>query len=240
MNMLLILAASVTLTWDVSPDAVNYRMYVGIQSLIEGNPPVMKFDVAGPPHKVDGLDIGTKYYFAVTALNGIGESGFSNQIEYTPLLPATSPNFILNPGFEIDNRSVQDPQNWEEWSNKSKTYGYTSNTTSAHSGDWFYIQWAPQAFQFYTWQFVRGLPNGIYDLKAWVICSENLKSCLMEVKDNGGPKTQANIAAIDGWTQVSISGINVSNGQCVVAFWIDASGGGQWLAIDDVELSLRQ
>ena len=48
MNLsLLLLAANVTLTWDPVTGAESYKLYVGIQSLKAGNPPlgVLPYDV---------------------------------------------------------------------------------------------------------------------------------------------------------------------------------------------------
>ena len=88
-----LIAASVLLAWDASPDpdVAGYRLYVGIQSLQEGNPPLLAY----PPttespttelqYQVEGLDYGTEYFFCATATNSAGlESGYSNEVQFTP------------------------------------------------------------------------------------------------------------------------------------------------------------
>ena len=89
-------AASVTLQWDRNPepDIACYRLYVGIQSIKAGNPPL---PLELPPTKdtiysVDGLDYLTTYYFVVTAVNDAGlESGYSNEIMVQLALPTPTP-----------------------------------------------------------------------------------------------------------------------------------------------------
>ena len=114
MTWILILATSVTLGWDKSPEATvsKYRLYVGIQSMVAGNPPLVNYEIANssaaPTYKVDGLDLGTQYFFVVTAVDGQGfESGYSNEVTYTPM-PSPTPTpiqvFVSNPSFDEERR----------------------------------------------------------------------------------------------------------------------------------------
>ena len=81
----LLLAAAVTLGWNPSEGAVLYRVHVGIQSMQAGNPPLVSYPANTPQFEVTGLDRGTKYFFVVTAVSAGGlESGYSNEVEYTP------------------------------------------------------------------------------------------------------------------------------------------------------------
>jgi chitodextrinase len=82
------LAISVVLAWDANSagdDVTSYRVYVGILSLIAGNPPLVSYSTTNTQYQVDGLDYGTEYFFTVTAVNSNGmESNYSNEIQYTP------------------------------------------------------------------------------------------------------------------------------------------------------------
>ena len=67
------------------PDVVLYRLYVGIQSLRAGNPPLTVYPTQEAQFQVDGLDYRTEYFFCVTAINLAGlESEYSNEVQYTP------------------------------------------------------------------------------------------------------------------------------------------------------------
>ncbi|MGA7902253.1 MAG: fibronectin type III domain-containing protein [Terrimicrobiaceae bacterium] len=99
--MLPLIAASVLLVWDASPvpDVVLYRLYVGIQSLRAGNPPLTGYSTQKAQFQVDGLDYGTDYFFCVTAINLAGlESEYSNEVQYTPT-PAPEPTPKPGKGF---------------------------------------------------------------------------------------------------------------------------------------------
>lgn len=91
MNAAAFLAAAVSLAWDPSPDATHYRLHVGIQSMKAGNPPLASYPVPvpnGTTFEVTGLDYGTNYFFTATALNAAEvESGYSNEVQYTPAPP---------------------------------------------------------------------------------------------------------------------------------------------------------
>ena len=82
-------AASVTLAWDppTSNNTTGYKLYRGTASkqytvvTTLGNQTTCQ---------VNDLVEGTKYYFAVKAYNSYGESGYSNELIYTP--PAATGN----------------------------------------------------------------------------------------------------------------------------------------------------
>ena len=80
---------------------MRYDVYIGTQSIIAGNAPIaiypllMSLDqpqiaVDGLSVRVDGLDYGTTYFFTAKAINASGESGFSNEVQYTPI-PSRTP-----------------------------------------------------------------------------------------------------------------------------------------------------
>src|SRR5262245_21810526 len=99
----LALAATITLQWDQSLGTTKYRLYYGLVSA--------HYDTildTGPATSasVSGLADDQTYYFAATASNDAGESGYSNEVKVTPTvlpplppLPDTTPPTvaILNP-----------------------------------------------------------------------------------------------------------------------------------------------
>ena len=68
------LAAGVTVQWDAVPNAVGYKVYHGTESGVYSP----HDDVGNQTTHVLTLDPGT-YYFAVTAYNEYGESGYSEE-----------------------------------------------------------------------------------------------------------------------------------------------------------------
>ena len=70
----------VTLSWDSVSDATSYTLYQGTGSRTYSAITV----VTDTPYTVEGLTNGITYYFAVSAINPGGESGYSNEVSGTP------------------------------------------------------------------------------------------------------------------------------------------------------------
>lgn len=71
-------AAAITLQWEASARATSYRLYYGLRSLDYDT--VLETGAATSA-VVSGLTPGATYFFAATALNAAGESGFSNEVQ---------------------------------------------------------------------------------------------------------------------------------------------------------------
>ena len=71
----------VILSWNVSTGVTSYNVY---QSTISGGPYTKVGSSTSTGYTATGLTNGTAYYFVVTAVNGNGESGYSNQATATP------------------------------------------------------------------------------------------------------------------------------------------------------------
>ncbi|MGA2780466.1 MAG: fibronectin type III domain-containing protein [Smithella sp.] len=91
----------VTLDWKMLADATSYNIYFGTTSSnltrISTTPAVL----IGPRYTVTSLTNGTKYYFALSAVNANGESDLSSIISAVPNAPpppAAPTNIRANPG----------------------------------------------------------------------------------------------------------------------------------------------
>jgi hypothetical protein len=78
-----ITAFGVTLQWDpnVETDLTGYKVYYGTVSRTYGTPVTLGKITT---YKVEGLTTPGIYYFAVTAFNAAGESGYSNEVVLQP------------------------------------------------------------------------------------------------------------------------------------------------------------
>ncbi len=74
----------VALTWNASVGATNYNVY---ESTTSGSGYIEITTTTDLNYTVTGLTDGTGYYFVVTAVNSIGESGYSNEASATPAKP---------------------------------------------------------------------------------------------------------------------------------------------------------
>jgi len=151
---------SVTLVWQTAAGATSYKVYHGTSA--------GSYDTTIPlgdvlTYEVSGLQNGTTYYFAVTALNAGEESSVSNERSATPEapeppvvggavtntltrdawynVPGTSvnnlindPDFPDNPDFTEEVSIFEGEQDWG-WNYGSRIYGYIIPPTS---GDYIF------------------------------------------------------------------------------------------------------
>ncbi len=71
-----------TLTWNAAEGAVSYNVYMGPAAGAYGAAPLVA-GITGTSYTATGLTNGTTYYFAITAVNSIGESEKSNEASAT-------------------------------------------------------------------------------------------------------------------------------------------------------------
>jgi hypothetical protein len=103
-------SALVNLAWTASSGATSYSVYRGLSTGGESTTPIAT-GVASTSYKDSGLVDGTTYYYYVTAINGGGTSGPSNEAsampEQVPSYPAglsffSSPYGYTNPLVPLD------------------------------------------------------------------------------------------------------------------------------------------
>ncbi len=134
-------------------------------------------------------------------------------------------NYVLNPSFEADRVAMTQPAGWT-------TTGTNSNVTGGHTGRWSWQLTGQANLE----QKVAALPNGTYTLSAWTKSSAGQPLAQIGVSNFGGTAKTASVAsALTAWTQQTITGIAVSNGQCQVD--VTATGGAtQTVTVDDFSL----
>lgn len=142
-----------------------------------------------------------------------------------------SGNLVTNPGFESSG-ATQTPTGWTTWSSAHADADKTE--AGGHAGSFRLTHWKSVAYQVSTYQIKTGLPNGTYTLKAWVMSGGGQNANQLYAKNYGGAERTLRLPTTSSWTQIQITGINVTNGQCEIGIWSDANAG-QWSNIDDVE-----
>lgn len=128
-------------------------------------------------------------------------------------------NYVLNPSFEADRVAVATPAGWVT------TNG--SNVTGGHSGHWSWQLSGTASLS----QTVSALPNGNYSLSVWA--KSSAAGAQLYVKDFGGTQKSSPIPSANAWTNVTITGIAVSNGKAEVGI----TGSGQTVTVDDFNLT---
>jgi len=155
-----------------------------------------------------------------------------------------STNLAVNPGFEADGAATQTPTGWLEWSGTGTTSAsYTETNLGANSGTYHLTHYNGEtgSWNVYTYQTFTGLANGTYTLTAWARRSGNgFTFSQLEAKDFGGTSTlSAPIPDSSSYQQVTVSNINVTNGQCTIGFWTQVDNGTNYpfVFMDDVSFT---
>jgi hypothetical protein len=117
---------------------------------------------------------------------------------------------------------------WYAWPSGAWQY---AEKTSPRAGTSHLTHRSTAPYRGATYQLLTGLSNGLYTLKAWV---RGTGGQTMYVKNFGGTQRELKLPASDGYTQVVISDINVTNGCAEIGFWSDAAASSVWLNVDDV------
>ena len=152
-------------------------------------------------------------------------------------LPGGS-NYVRNPSFDQEQMGTQNPSAWQTTTNPPGA-SYTENFAPAHSGEYYCGQWQPSgSWNAYTYQVITGLPNGRYTLHAWVESTGGQTVAEMRARNYGGPNIQVafpSMASWMSWQQLTLSNIQVTNGQCEIGFYSESTQS-TWIRFDDVEL----
>jgi hypothetical protein len=130
-------------------------------------------------------------------------------------------NYILNPSFEADRVSMTKPAGW--------TTSNGTNTQSGHTGRWSWQLTGTSSLS----QKITTLPNSTYTLTLWV--RTDATGAQVRVNGFGGAERTLAIPRASAWTQISLDGIAVSNGQCDVT----VTTSGQSLSVDDFNFSQK-
>lgn len=131
-------------------------------------------------------------------------------------------NLLSNPGFE---------NGLGGWTTGSQGGTVSTAPTRPNSGSSHLVHSGTAAYWAYTAQTLTGLGNGAYTLRAWV---RGTGGHQLYVKNHGGSSVSVTTVASDGYTQLEISNINVSNGQAEIGLWTSDSTGKAWLNVDDM------
>ncbi|HYF61869.1 MAG TPA: carbohydrate binding domain-containing protein, partial [Herpetosiphonaceae bacterium] len=153
--------------------------------------------------------------------------------------PPPSSNIALtNPGFEANGAS-QAPTGWNTWGATAADYNadFTEAFGGGHSGTYHLTQYAEAPYEVFTYQTKTGLANGTYTLRAWVRSTGGQTAVEMQAKEFNGTATilRQAVPANNTWNQITISNIQVTNGQLVLGFY-SKSPAFKYLYVDDVTL----
>jgi beta-glucanase (GH16 family) len=184
---------------------------------------------------VTGVAVGTATISATT-------TDGSNKTASTVVTVTNNPNFnyILNPSFELNNAEVQTPLNWSEWSPRTPSSVGNAKvvTGTAHLGSYYASMSGTTSYAVMTFQTIRNLPVGLYNLKGWFRSSGGQPYSIMSIKNHGGNEiTKSLTTPMSNWTQLAINNISITTGTCEIDIYGDAQAN-QWIDYDNLELKV--
>lgn len=142
-------------------------------------------------------------------------------------------NFIQNPSFESGSF---DP--WIVVGDKNAVKVVkASPPQNAKSGEYAVNYWLDKPFKFEMYQVVKGLKDGVYKVSFWIQGGGGENVLKLKVSEYGGEDLTLDIINTGWlkWSNPTIKGIKVTNGQCKISIIIDGNTG-NWGWIDDFEL----
>lgn len=173
-------------------------------------------------------------------LNSRENAANKPQLVLTPSVTAPV-NLLTNGSFDAQGFDTQSPSGWVENEYNPTTWAeivpanavFTETTGGSKSGARHATHQKATAFATWSGQTVTGLQNGTYVARAWV------KSSGAGVKEfwaghYGGSKF-VTIPTTNTWTQIQLTDIQVTNGQCEIGVWTEGAAN-SWVHFDDVEL----
>ncbi|MDA1361367.1 glycosyl hydrolase 53 family protein [Glycomyces luteolus] len=147
--------------------------------------------------------------------------------------PGTGQNVLTNGGFES---SGSPASGWSVWgaSSADTSAVFRESRGSVYEGSSKLTFWKSTAYTASAYQ-SASVANGTYTLTAWVMNGGGQSTARMYAKNHGGTERQASLPVASTWTQVTISGIQVTSGRIEVGFYT-AANGGNWINLDQVRL----
>jgi len=150
-------------------------------------------------------------------------------------------NYALNPGFE----EAVDPAAWPilptNWVHKDAdgndvADGIAKLEGSARTGDYKLVHWNNAPYEVTSSQQITGLPDGIYEARAWTKSKGGQQAAEMIVTVSGREPKRTSIPTGEGtWAYVKISDVEVRGGELTIGFH-SKDLGDHWIGVDDVEL----
>ena len=148
-------------------------------------------------------------------------------------LAAPPAPLVYNPGFEYTAATAV-PLGWITTSTTDADADYTE--FSGHSSQFRLTHYKATAYSVRTSQSLTSVPNGTYTLRGWVMNGGGQTTCQLYAQSGGVEKNLA-LPTASTWTQISVPGIVVANGQCEIGLRSVANAG-NYCSLDDVELVL--
>ncbi|WP_175407519.1 glycosyl hydrolase 53 family protein [Streptomyces sp. TRM64462] len=143
---------------------------------------------------------------------------------------AQAASTLTNTGFESGTSG---------WSTYSATGQDSASYAEAggRSGGYRLSHWSSSAYKVETYQYLSGLANGTYTLRAWVRSSGGQNAAYLALRNCGSAEQRTDLPPTPNgkWIRL-VTSIRVTSGQCTVSINSDAKAG-DWINVDDVSFA---
>lgn len=146
-----------------------------------------------------------------------------------PAQSAVAASTLQNVGFESDGSGAATPSGWSEYGSTGASFV----ESGGRSGSYRLSHYASSAYKVETYQYLSGLTNGNYTLRAWVRSGGGQKSAYLALKNCGSAEQRTDLpVSSSGWIRIVVP-VSVTNNQCTVSINSDANAG-NWINVDDL------
>jgi arabinogalactan endo-1,4-beta-galactosidase len=146
-----------------------------------------------------------------------------------PAQSAQAASTLTNTGFEADGSGAATPSGWSEYGSTAASF----TESGGRSGSYRLTHYSSSAYKVETYQYLSGLTNGNYTLRAWVRSGGGQKSAHLALKNCGSAEQRTDLpVSSSGWIRIVVP-VRVTNNQCTISINSDA-GAGNWINVDDL------
>lgn len=148
-------------------------------------------------------------------------------------------NLIGNNSFEYGAEKNTYPIAWiasRTKANIEEAIKVVTDSAEAKEGKRFLEMKYAKSFKASTKQILEFIPNGEYNISAWVKCSKGNKASLLA--NSGTNKKVIQVAPSNEWKRVDIKGLKVIDNKAIIEFTCDAAAN-ESLKVDNVEFVLN-
>lgn len=140
---------------------------------------------------------------------------------------------VANASFEESGTQLT---GWTTWIGSGSSPNFVE--AGGHTGNYRLAEYSSNPYEIATYERLQDLPNGSYDVTAWVQSSGGQTKTQMELSgwDSNNDYQNTPIPTTSTWTQIT-STVTVTTGQLVVGFYSKDDSGGHWIRVDDVDVS---
>lgn len=126
-------------------------------------------------------------------------------------------------------------KDFDNWVVKGDAGAAFIDYNSPYEGQKCLGYWYDDDYTVDTYQIITGLENGYYTLTAWTYSGGSHDACYLYAEPAWVSESRTGVPKSEGWTQVFIRGIHVTDGTLRIGLYCEGKEG-SWVKVDKMEL----